>query len=483
MDSQFRVGDWVVRPERLSIHRPGKTVRVAPKSMDVLQVLARADGAVVSRNDILDEVWPGAAVTDDVLTHCIVELRKAFDDSAQDPKVIQTIPKKGFRLIAEVAPVERGSAMSRPAWRNAVAVVVVVLAGAIAAWHHERELAPRPAADGGTANVEAYEAFLTGEDEFFGDEPEVLSAVKHYEHATVLDPEFALAWARLAEAYWVASWNWGEGEPYMYLERRDRAIETALRLAPESPDVVATHALTLVHRMQWRAARGVLDKLRRQHEGQNVLAAIASLDLSLKTGALHDAYREIRLILERDPQNRRLWVYLSHYYLLLEQPEDGLALLEPFFGDDADRAGYVGVGPEIAVATGQRAEIEKWLRRYIDEMPDAWLNVRQYQHAMLDGLDDRDAALEYLREEQSRNPRANAYIPVWAAFFGDDALALESLRQSPDIWFVWHPVLKRVRTTDAFKQIVKDHGLVDYWREFGWGDFCKPTDGNDFECH
>ncbi len=47
-------------------------------------------------------VWPGGVVTDDVLTQCIVEFRKAFGDSARHPKVIQTIPKVGFRLIPAV---------------------------------------------------------------------------------------------------------------------------------------------------------------------------------------------------------------------------------------------------------------------------------------------------------------------------------------------------------------------------------------------
>ena len=65
----------------------------------VLQCLAEARGHVVSRNDILDEVWPGAAVTDDVLTQCIVELRKAFDDSAGDGRLQFTVTQCGLGFI------------------------------------------------------------------------------------------------------------------------------------------------------------------------------------------------------------------------------------------------------------------------------------------------------------------------------------------------------------------------------------------------
>lgn len=72
--------------------------------MAVLECLARANGRVVDRQVFFDMVWPGGEVSDDVLTQCIVELRKAFGDSARHPRIIETIPKIGFRLIPAVIP-------------------------------------------------------------------------------------------------------------------------------------------------------------------------------------------------------------------------------------------------------------------------------------------------------------------------------------------------------------------------------------------
>ncbi|MDJ0701465.1 MAG: winged helix-turn-helix domain-containing protein, partial [Woeseiaceae bacterium] len=109
MAGDFSVGNWIVRPERLSMHLPEKTVQITPKAMAVLQLLADAKGRVVARNDIFDKVWPGATVTDDALTQCVVELRKAFDDSAQDPQYIETIPRKGLRLVPPVSDVVEDS--------------------------------------------------------------------------------------------------------------------------------------------------------------------------------------------------------------------------------------------------------------------------------------------------------------------------------------------------------------------------------------
>jgi TolB-like protein/DNA-binding winged helix-turn-helix (wHTH) protein len=133
--SDFFVGEWRVSPKLSSISKGGQTVGVKRKSMAVLACLADANGEVVSRNDIMDDVWPGMTVTDDVLTQSIVELRKAFDDDARHSRVIETIPRVGFRLIATVAPVSiepdtpRIVGAPRPARRFLLAAMVLLVTG------------------------------------------------------------------------------------------------------------------------------------------------------------------------------------------------------------------------------------------------------------------------------------------------------------------------------------------------------------------
>ncbi|NIL93754.1 MAG: hypothetical protein GTO71_04795 [Woeseiaceae bacterium] len=108
--ADFNVGEWRVSPKLHNISKEGKTVVVKHKSMAVLVSLADANGDVVSRDDIMDMVWPRMAVTDDVLTQSIVELRKAFNDDAKHPKFIETIPKVGFRLLASVSQISEDQA-------------------------------------------------------------------------------------------------------------------------------------------------------------------------------------------------------------------------------------------------------------------------------------------------------------------------------------------------------------------------------------
>jgi DNA-binding winged helix-turn-helix (wHTH) protein len=108
----FWVGDWLVRPSLARIERGADAVHITPRSMAVLVCLADAGGRVVSRNQLLDAVWPRLEVTQDALSQCIVELRKAFGDDAKRASVIETIPKLGIRLIGPVS--EAPPAASQP---------------------------------------------------------------------------------------------------------------------------------------------------------------------------------------------------------------------------------------------------------------------------------------------------------------------------------------------------------------------------------
>jgi TolB-like protein len=100
--SELWIGDWLVEPKLARVSRAGEVQRVTPRAMAVLLCLAEARGTVVSRNDILDAVWTGMAVTPDALSQCLVELRRVFGDNPKHAGIIETIPKMGVRLVAPV---------------------------------------------------------------------------------------------------------------------------------------------------------------------------------------------------------------------------------------------------------------------------------------------------------------------------------------------------------------------------------------------
>lgn len=100
--ADFRVGDWLVEPSLDRLSRNGTVLRLRPQLIDLLVLLARHAGRTVSKDAILETVWEGQHVAESGMTRCIAELRQALEDDAHEPKVIQTIPKRGYRLVAPV---------------------------------------------------------------------------------------------------------------------------------------------------------------------------------------------------------------------------------------------------------------------------------------------------------------------------------------------------------------------------------------------
>jgi len=136
-DTPFTVGDWLVDPSANELHRDAATVRLEPKVMRVLCVLAERPGSVVTREDLESRVWAGMVVTSDAVTNTIIKLRKVFGDDSRHPIYIETISKTGYRLIAEVghgptatpAPGSPGTSKARHTAKWLVPLLVASLVG------------------------------------------------------------------------------------------------------------------------------------------------------------------------------------------------------------------------------------------------------------------------------------------------------------------------------------------------------------------
>ncbi len=118
---------------------------------------------------------------------------------------------------------------------------------------------------------------------------------------------------------------------------------------------------------------------------------------------------------------------------------------------------------------------------------------QELTRAMRDHLDDPGGALSVLRshvsDDREHGSLMQSVIAVWACYFGDPELALASMRRISHIhmrlvWLVvWRPLLQGMRRLPGFKDLLRDIGLVDYWRETGhWGDYVRPVGEDDFEC-
>jgi pimeloyl-ACP methyl ester carboxylesterase/DNA-binding winged helix-turn-helix (wHTH) protein len=95
---RFRLGEHWIDPTANDIDG----VRVESKSMDVLVALIEAAPSVVSSSALLDRVWPDVVVVDNVVYQAVAQLRKALGDDSHAPRYIENIPRRGYRLIAEI---------------------------------------------------------------------------------------------------------------------------------------------------------------------------------------------------------------------------------------------------------------------------------------------------------------------------------------------------------------------------------------------
>jgi TolB-like protein/DNA-binding winged helix-turn-helix (wHTH) protein len=99
----FRLGPWTVEPLRGAVTGPnGETQHLEPKVMEVFVCLAEHVNEIVTRQQLLDFAWSGSTGSDEQLTRAIGELRRVFHDDPGNPQYIETVPKRGYRLIGEV---------------------------------------------------------------------------------------------------------------------------------------------------------------------------------------------------------------------------------------------------------------------------------------------------------------------------------------------------------------------------------------------
>jgi TolB-like protein/DNA-binding winged helix-turn-helix (wHTH) protein/Tfp pilus assembly protein PilF len=102
VNSDFRVGPWLIQPSINTISQNGTSTRVEPKVMEVLVCLSLRPGEPVSKERLLQTVWPDTFVSEDVLKRSVSELRRVFRDDPRESQIIETIPKRGYRLIGAV---------------------------------------------------------------------------------------------------------------------------------------------------------------------------------------------------------------------------------------------------------------------------------------------------------------------------------------------------------------------------------------------
>ena len=138
--TMFRVGEWTVNPASGEISRDQQSIRLEARTMRLLVCLAEHAGEVVSIDDLLSQVWNDVIVSPDSVYQAVASLRRQLEDDPRRPKYVETVPRLGYRMVAQVSSeteateVEKGLARERLARRSKAAwwfggVMFAVLVG------------------------------------------------------------------------------------------------------------------------------------------------------------------------------------------------------------------------------------------------------------------------------------------------------------------------------------------------------------------
>jgi len=345
-------------------------------------------------------------------------------------------------------------------------------------------------APGMTRNIAAYDALLEGRSLMLeGGRDNISQAIEQLEQAVALDPDFAIGWNALANFYSIAVFLIPErGEEF--LAKREAARSRVVELIPET-DVALRIAASRsgdyveVERLYKKA----LALAPANFETNNGYGWFLNR-VGRPTEAIDYIQRCVRL--EPLSSDTHLWLGLTYEF---SGNIDAAVMAMKKARELSDQpALYNSFLLLFALEENNRALIDEYVALVLNtellgiNRSDT-RDINQVMHALLDTPEEAGVELRlFLTDPAYNNPFNRLLIPVWASYFGEHELALlacrESIGSDPNlIWQIWRPINKGMRQLPRFKDLVRDLGLVDYWRTSGkWGDFCHPVGEDDFEC-
>jgi TolB-like protein len=337
---------------------------------------------------------------------------------------------------------------------------------------------------GMTRNVAAYDEYLRGMSRNLEMRPESFPpAIAHLHRAVSLDPTFSLAWAGLSTLYT----NGAMLVPRRAEEWRSNATEALARaraLAPDTPHVLLEIGVAETRRGRWLEAAAFFDQLqssyRRYGVGNQSWGPRGAFLLGV--GRVREAIPALERARAEEPLAPAFATFLS-----LAESGDGdldaaLAEIDRGLRLEGLDTTFRVMGLVIALTRNDRTDIA----RRLDAMEEGGTNVR-INRRMASYLDERaGAAAEIRRLDSEASQPERTMLAHWAAFYGETDLSLELLsRAAPGLGHpavLWQPLFRRVRGLPAFRELVQDMGFVEYWRTYGWSDFCQPMSGEEFSC-
>jgi TolB-like protein/DNA-binding winged helix-turn-helix (wHTH) protein len=333
---------------------------------------------------------------------------------------------------------------------------------------------------GMTHNVAAYDEYLRGLAILDGQAETFQRGIPHLQRAVALDPSFSIAWGKLSVVY-VNGANFEPAKAAEWRRLSDDALERARVLTPDAPHVLLWTGMAETRRGHWREAATLFKQLDESYQRYGLAhRAWGPRGVFLvRVGRVREATPVLERARVEDPLAKESAGLLSLVYTIDGNFQGAFAEVERGLKLEVPDASFLRTAFLIAINQRDRAEIDKRLHVLPDSDP------RDRLHHQLARFMDAPAgaAAEIRRLAAVAGQVEMGTLALWAAYYREPDLSLELWTQGmrfPD--GLWQPVMRDVRTLPGFKDVVRELGLVDYWRAYGWSDFCHPVGKDDFAC-
>jgi DNA-binding winged helix-turn-helix (wHTH) protein/tetratricopeptide (TPR) repeat protein len=340
MDKRLRFGVFELDVAAGELRRQGQIVRLQHQPLQLLIALVEQAGGVVTRDELKRRLWPDGITVDfdQSLNKCVTKLRDALKDTAVSPRFIETLPKRGYRFIADVArdtpsevDVSGGSPPSPRSWTTLVAAAVIAFSTAISVGssgaHSARPAAALTAKPAFKPIHAARDAYERGRVAMSRRTAENLrAAVEQFQRAVQLSPRYADAHVGLADA-------WSLQASYGLIDSREampRARDAANRALMLNPTFAAAHAslarTAMIFDLDWPTAEWHFRRAIALDPGAALTRQWFAYLLSAQ--ARHDeAVAEASRAVLADPQSLNAHTALGYVLYLARRYDDAAAQL------------------------------------------------------------------------------------------------------------------------------------------------------------
>jgi TolB-like protein/Tfp pilus assembly protein PilF len=322
-----------------------------------------------------------------------------------------------------------------------------------------------------TGNLDAYELYLQGRQLFIARD-QLPRSMELLEQAVGLDPAFARAWETLAAVYSVApSWNIQDRE---YVRLSNEAAERALALNDRLSMAWAVLGSNAANEAQ-DFINGIdyLDKSL-VNDPRNTTALLWRSIFYSTLGFLDQAIADGRACLELDPQYQNCRRHLAIHHLARGDKDIAMNLYL-----QGVRAGFKGSSANFTYQLARDGNDMAAALALWDMREDITYPAELILDAMAEpGADQRDRRERFLRWAQTKDRPLRSWTNELLVVQGFDLLEPFDFGNH----WIWLPQSAKFRTTPYFKDMLREHGWLDYWRQKSFPPQCQPVGEDDFEC-